>query len=318
MITWRFFLKICILFSTFVISLELQVNAQADTLHVLKIKKPKHLYRFFKYTGNDVPLISGHRGGIIVGYPENSMASFQNTLRSTPAYFEIDPRLTKDSIIVLMHDETLERTTNGKGKVGDYTWEELKKLKLKDKEGNLTNVGIPTLDEAIKWSKGKTILNLDKKDVPVEMTERLLKDRKAEAHVMLTVHNALQAKYYYNNNKKAMFSAFVLTKEALYEYEKAGIPWSHIVAYIGPAYKPENKELLEMLHARGVMCMISAAPRYDKLADKNARQKSYQEILQSGADVIESDLPTEAAEAIRPLIPVNSNNFKYFAKQVSE
>jgi glycerophosphoryl diester phosphodiesterase len=289
-------------------------EAQSTRLQVIKVKDADELKSYFKYTGKDVPLISGHRGGIIKGYPENSIEAMEHTLKYTPAFFEIDPRVTKDSVIILMHDATLERTTNGTGKVSDYTWEELKKLKLKDKEGNVTTFRIPTLEEAIAWAKGKTILNLDKKDVPPAMTAKKLKELKVEGHVMVTVHNAKDAKFYYDGNKSLMFSAFVHTKKALEEYEQAGIPWSSVMAYIGPTYKPENKELQDMLHARGVMCMISAAPTYDKLPDPSERKRSYQEIIKSGADVIESDLPIEAAEAIRPLIPKQSTKLKHFGR----
>ncbi|KAA3439523.1 glycerophosphodiester phosphodiesterase family protein [Rufibacter hautae] len=289
-----------------------ELKAQTKNLHILQISSPKELSNFFRFSPNSIPLISGHRGGMEKGYPENSIASFEHTLRSTPAFFEVDPRLTKDSVIVLMHDETLDRTTTGNGKVSDYTWEELKKLNLKDKAGNVTAYHIPTLEEAITWSKGKTILNLDRKDVPPSMIARFLRDRKAEIHVMLTVHNAQQAKYHYEQNNKVMFSAHVLTKDAFLEYEKAGIPWSQTMAYIGPTYKPENQELLDLLHARGVMCMISAAPTYDKLQSKAERQNAYREVIKSGADIIESDLPTEAAEAIKPLIPGKSDKAKYF------
>ncbi len=236
----------------------------------------------------------------------------ENTLKYTPAFFEVDPRLTKDSVIIIMHDATLDRTTNGTGKVMEYTWEELKKLKLKDKEGNLTDYYIPTLEEAIKWSKGKTVLNLDKKDVPLEMTAQIIKELKAEAHVMVTVHNANQAKFYYQNNKNIMFSAFVLNKDALFEYEKAGIPWSHVMAYIGPNNKPENQELIDMLHTRGVMCMISTAPTYDKLVDKAARYNTYREIIKTGVNVIESDLPIDVAEAIQTLMPLKSKKKKFY------
>jgi glycerophosphoryl diester phosphodiesterase len=292
-----------------------QINAQEKApLHTLNIKSTADLHSYFKYTGQDIPLVSGHRGGMTRGFPENSIATFENTLRHTPAFFEIDPRLTKDSVIVLMHDATLERTTNGTGKVGDYTWVELKKLKLKDPEGNLTPYGIPTLDEVIKWSKGKTIINLDKKDVPLPITMKKLKEHHAAAHVMLTVHTAEQAKYYYDNIPGVMFSAFVKTKKELESYEKAGVPWSRIMAYIGPEYKPENKELIDLLHARGVMCMISAAPTYDKLKDPVARKKAYQEVFKSGADVLETDLPVEAGLAIQGLIPKKSRKSKYFLK----
>ena len=144
----------------------LHLSGQAQSLHTLSIKSPRELRQFFDYAGRDVPIISGHRGGTIKGYPENSLGAFENTLRSTPAFFEVDPRLTKDSVIVLMHDATLDRTTTGTGKVSDHTWAELKALRLKDLEGNVTAYGIPTLEEVIRWSKGKTVLNLDHKDVP--------------------------------------------------------------------------------------------------------------------------------------------------------
>ncbi|KAA5547494.1 glycerophosphodiester phosphodiesterase family protein [Adhaeribacter rhizoryzae] len=283
-------------------------------LHTLNLKSPADLHAFFKYTGQDVPLISGHRGGMIKGFPENCIATFENTLRHTPAFFEIDPRLTKDSVIVLMHDATLERTTTGKGKVSDYTWAELQKLKLKDVEGNITEHRIPTLDEVINWSKGKTIINLDKKDVPLAMTAKKLQEHQADTYVMLTVHNAQQAKYYYDQNKNRMFSAFVRTKKEFEDFENSGVPWSQIMAYVGPTNKPENKELYDLLHARGVKCMISAAPTYDKLKDPTERRKAYRETFQAGADVLESDLPIEAAAAIQDLIPKKSPKLKYFQK----
>ncbi|MGV3639664.1 MAG: glycerophosphodiester phosphodiesterase family protein [Adhaeribacter sp.] len=287
---------------------------QGGKMHTLKFKNSADQHRFFRYTGQDIPLISGHRGGMTKGYPENCIPTFENTLRHTPAFFEIDPRLTKDSVIVLLHDATLDRTTTGTGKLSDYTWEELKKLKLKDSEGRVTEYGIPTLEEVIRWSKGKTIINLDKKDVPLKMTADMLRKHKAEAYVMVTVHNAQQAKFYYDDNKNRMFSAFVRNKKEFEDFEKSGVPWSQIMAYVGPTNKPENKELYDLLHARGVMCMLSAAPSYDKLPDPAARQQAYRETFQAGADVLESDLPIEAGAAVQSLIPKKSSKAKYFRK----
>jgi glycerophosphoryl diester phosphodiesterase len=214
-----------------------------------------------------------------------------------------------------MHDATLERTTTGSGKVSDYSWEELQKFRLKDGEGNITTYKIPSLSEVIEWSKGRTIINLDVKDVPLVMTADILRKHQAETYVMLTVHNAEQARFYYQNNPNRMFSAFIRTRQEFADFEKSGIPWSHIMAYIGPTSKPENKELYDLLHARGVMCMISAAPIYDKLPQASARKKAYQEIIGAGADVIESDLPIEVAQAINPLIPAKSAKQKFFSKK---
>ncbi len=187
-------------------------------------------------------------------------------------------------------------------------------LRLKDRDGNLTEARIPTLEEAVNWSRGKTILDLDKKDVPLEMTARQLTKWNAWSHVMVTVHNAEQAKFYYNCNNKVMLAAFVKNQKELYEYEKAGIPWKQVMAFIGTSVNPANKELISMLHERKVMCMISASPGYDKLKSAEARKTAYQEIVRSGADIIESDLPIEVAEAIKSSVSTKSPRNKFFAK----
>ena len=274
------------------------VNAQQVKLNHLSIKDAQAQIAFFSYKANAAPIISGHRGGTTLGYPENCVATFENTLKYTPAFFEIDPRLTKDSVIVLMHDATLERTTTGTGKVGDYTFAELQQFRLKDPQGNITDYKIPTLKEVIIWSKGKTVLNLDRKDVPLEMTANLLKECKNEV-IMLTVHSAAQARFYLEKNSNAMFSAHILTKKAFDEYEKEGIPWKNMIAYIGPRYTPDNIVLQELLHAKGVKCMISSASSYDKLPNKAEREAKYKEIIKQGADILESDLPIEVAGALR-------------------
>jgi glycerophosphoryl diester phosphodiesterase len=291
-------------------------NSLAQSMHTLNISNEQQLKEYFRYTGKDIPLISGHRGCQIKEYPENSIEGFEHTLEHTPAFFEVDPRLTKDSVIVLMHDATLDRTTNGKGKLSDYTWEEVKKLRLKDVDGNITSYRIPTLEEAIEWARGKTVLNLDKKDVPLEMTAALIRRLKAGSFVMVTVHNAKQAKFYYNDDNNRMMSAFVKTEEAMKEYEQAGIPWSNMIAYIGSENKPENQRMFKLLHQRGVMCMISAAPVYDKLPTAEKRAEAYKETFRQGADILESDLPVEVASAIASLKSKRSKKQAFFRKEV--
>lgn len=306
--------KNLLLASTF-LALQLSVKAQSNQLNVLNIRNSKDLQAFFKYTGNDMPFISGHRGGVNKGFPENSIEAFENTLRYTPATFEIDPRLTKDSAIVLMHDATLDRTTTGTGKISDYTLAELKQLKLKDVEGKVTEYRIPTLQEAIVWSKGKTVLILDKKDVPFEMTAKIIKDNHAEGNVMVTVHTAKEARWYYDRNKDIVFEAFVKTQEALEEYEAQQIPWAQIMAYVGPDNSPELLPLYKNLNKRGVMCMISTAPTYDKLSSAEERAAAYRAIIRDGASLIEADRSIEAANAIQPLIPAKNNKKKFFGKK---
>lgn len=291
----------------------LATYAQVNEINVLKFKNVKELKAFFKHSSVNFPIISGHRGGITKGFPENSMETFANTLKYMPSFFEIDPRLTKDSIAVLMHDATLERTTTGTGKLSDYTYAELQKFRLKDPEGNVTDAKIPTLKEAILWSKGRTVMNLDKKDVPLEMTARILKECNNEA-VMLTVHNAKQAKFYLDQNPNWMLSVHIKTKKAYDEYVNANIKWENIIAYIGPEFTDENRQLMKLLQAKGVMVMISSAPTYDKLPTAAERAKAYVDIFKEGADILESDLPVEVANAIKDIVPKNTPQHQYLGK----
>ena len=270
------------------------------------------MHAFFSFTGNDVMLVAGHRGGMVKGFPENSIATFENTLKHTPAFFEIDPRLTKDSVIVLLHDATLDRTTTATGRLSDYTYEQLKNVRLKDAEGNVTDYKIPKLSEVIKWARGKTILNLDHKDVPLAMTAELIKKYKAESYVMLTVHSPEEASFYLSKNEESMFSAFIRNMTEFEAYKNAGIPFRQLIAYIGPRVRPENKKLYALINGEGAMCMISAASTYDKLVNEAERSAAYGSIVQDGASILESDYPIDAADAIKGLLKKGSGKMKWF------
>lgn len=267
-------------------------------LHRLDFQTPADLHQFFTYK-EGTTIVSGHRGTVEQGLAENSIAGMEAVLQHTPAFFEIDPRLTKDSVVVLMHDATLDRTTTGTGKVADYTWAELQEFRLKDRNGNATPYTIPTLDEVIEWARGKTVLNLDQKDVPVERSADIIRKHDAYSFVMVTVHSPEQARFYLDRNGDQMLSAHIKTPDVFEAYRAAGIPFNRMIAYIGPDVKPENQEMYKLLNTEGVMCMISAAPTYDKLPSGAERAEAYRTIFADGASILESDLPIEVAEALR-------------------
>src|SRR6202000_454830 len=75
---------------------------------------------------------------------------------------EIDLNETSDGVVVVMHDGTIDRTTDGKGKPSDYTLAELKKFHLRNGLGRPTRNTIPTLEEVMLVAKGKVLVNLDK------------------------------------------------------------------------------------------------------------------------------------------------------------
>jgi len=95
-------------------------------------------------------VISAHRAQSAEDQPENSIAAIEATGRAIPGVIvEIDAALTRDGALVLMHDDTLERTTTGKGQVADLTVAEVRRSRLEATNGAVTDAPPPTLREAL-------------------------------------------------------------------------------------------------------------------------------------------------------------------------
>ncbi|TDQ80059.1 glycerophosphodiester phosphodiesterase family protein [Sphingobacterium yanglingense] len=108
--------------------------------------------------------IAAHRGAHNK-YPENSIASLQEAIRLGVSIVEIDLRSTKDGVLILMHDKTVDRTTTGKGKVSDLTYAEISALNLRETaHGAISAHKIPTFQEALAICKNKCIIDIDFKE----------------------------------------------------------------------------------------------------------------------------------------------------------
>jgi glycerophosphoryl diester phosphodiesterase len=105
--------------------------------------------------------VVGHRGAM--GYcPENTMASFERGLELGADWIELDVHLSRDGALIVIHDETLDRTTNGHGLVREHTLAELKTLDVGDGQT------IPTLNEVLAWaSDHNTVVDIEIKNAPI-------------------------------------------------------------------------------------------------------------------------------------------------------
>ncbi|MET0462807.1 MAG: glycerophosphodiester phosphodiesterase family protein [Chitinophagaceae bacterium] len=116
----------------------------------------------FLHPDSKTVLVAAHRGDWR-NAPENSIHALQLSLQMGVDIMETDVRMTKDGVLVLMHDETINRTTSGKGKVSELTWDSLEHVTLRQGHGGPTQERIPTFEEFMDSVKGKPILiNLDK------------------------------------------------------------------------------------------------------------------------------------------------------------
>lgn len=196
-----------------------------------------------------------HRG-FCSQYPENTMLSFQKALDEGVDGIENDVQLTKDGQIIIMHDESVDRTTNGRGWVKDFTLEELKQLDASEKFGDRFGVQrVPTLREYLELVKDLPILtNIEMKTGVFEYREmeQLLVDMLREYHVEDRVlitsfnHFTIMRMKKLAPELRYGFLAYDWRLDAGEYTQRYGIPCYH------PDYHNLTPEVVEDLHSHGI------------------------------------------------------------------
>ena len=112
------------------------------------------------------PFISAHRG-YSTAAPENTIAALEAARLAGATVAEIDVRPSADGALVLMHDATVDRTTNGSGPVGALSLSELRRLDAgRWFDRKFAGTPVPTLQEALRWSQGRLGLLVELKNFP--------------------------------------------------------------------------------------------------------------------------------------------------------
>lgn len=107
-------------------------------------------------------------------FPENSIVAIEEAIRMGVDIIELDIRVTADGVVVLMHDQTVDRTTTGTGDIETLDYSYLQTLNLLHK-GEATLEKIPTLEEALKVTKGRIMVDMDMKTDKVEEVLEVVK-----------------------------------------------------------------------------------------------------------------------------------------------
>src|SRR5262245_44531286 len=110
------------------------------------------------------PIVIAHRGCWLPA-PEDSLAALEECIRLGVDAMELDVRRTRDGEFVILHDDSVDRMTNGKGQDADMSLAQIKQLKLRGglggEEASLTQERIPTLQELLRVAKGRIMILLD-------------------------------------------------------------------------------------------------------------------------------------------------------------
>lgn len=253
---------------------------------------------FFRYQTGQPARISAHRGGgNYAGYPENCIASFDWLANQMPVIIECDISMTSDSVLIMMHDDTYNRTTNGSGNVKDSTYAYSRTLYLKDNKGTMTPYKVPTLDEVLKWGQNKVAFTLDvKRGVPFEKVIALIKKHSAEKYAAVITYNAKDAALVHLLAPELMISVTIRNEEEYERHKALGITDDRMLAFAGT--REPNPDWLKTLHSKGIMCILGTLGNLDKMAEARG-DNLYLKWYEAGADIMSTDRPVEAWKALK-------------------
>ncbi|WP_396593084.1 glycerophosphodiester phosphodiesterase family protein [Brevundimonas sp. R86498] len=249
-------------------------------------------------------VISAHRAVSADDQPENSIAAIVATGRAIPgAIVEIDAALTRDGALVLMHDETLERTTTGQGRIADLTLAEVRAVRLEAGDGSVTDAPPPTLAEALDAAgRAGVIASIDLK--PADEAATLVLARAvveavrasgAQDRVILITYSAEAARAVSAMAPEMMISAGIDEIADL-----AGLNAPQILAWTGT--REARPALWRALGEAGVEVQFGTlgrpGRRLDDLYAADGDLSEYRVLVEQGAVVIGTDTPPAAASAL--------------------
>ena len=188
--------------------------------------------------------VAAHRGDWR-NYADNCLEGIESCIRMGVDMVEIDVSKTKDGHLVLMHDKTVDRTTNGKGKVSDFTLEEIRNLRLRNGLGRVTDFKIPTLEEAMQTAKGRIMVNPDKSDAYFDDIYRILEKTGTLKQAIIKSdkpYEQLKAQYGDILDRMIFMPVIILKKETTLESIAAVLDKKY--PYYEICFQEENRELL--------------------------------------------------------------------------
>ena len=255
-------------------------------------------------------LVVAHRGDWR-NAPENSLQAFKNCIEMDADMIEIDLKKTKDNHLIIMHDETIDRTTDGKGRPSDYTLEEIRRFHLKNGMGRTTFHPIPTLEEALLLCKGKILINIDKGyDYFQDVYDMLVKTGTVDQVVIKSGYPYQKVK---DENGEVLNKVIYMPIVSL-DQEGAEKIIDDYLTHIKPVafeccfsqVTPEVPRLLKKIADSGskiwinsLWASLNAGHDDDRAVDLGEKDEVWGWILEQGASLIQTDRPVELLEYLK-------------------
>jgi glycerophosphoryl diester phosphodiesterase len=241
-------------------------------------------------------LICGHRGGFYQQYPENSITAFEYILKNAKptVMVEFDIRESKDGTLFVMHDETIDRTTSGTGKVADLTDGYLKSLFLKTQQGELTHERIPTFDDVLQFAEGNSMLLM--LDVKANVWERVvtrLEEKKLLHRSIILTFTLNDSRRVSQASNQANISCLVNEEGDWRAIQALNIPANRLYAYVGNAV---SEKLIDNLRDRGIPLLSDASEIKNNHGVLYADSHYQNMIVRKKLNILVTDFPIEVSK----------------------
>jgi glycerophosphoryl diester phosphodiesterase len=256
-------------------------------------------------------LVTAHRGDWR-NAPENSLLGFQYAAAMGVDIVELDLKKTKDSVIVIMHDGNIDRTTNGKGQPKDYMLADLKKFGLKNGIGRVTNNHIPTLKEVMLALKGKNVkVNLDKSYPYYHEAYAVLQETGTLAQAIFkseVPYDTLKARYPDLINKIIYMPVVNLDKpdarQIITDYLKNMHPYAFELTFTKDTSSilADNKFITKTgskVWINSLWSSLNGGHDDDLAVEDDDKKNSWDWIMNHGATIIQTDRPQLMLQYLR-------------------
>jgi glycerophosphoryl diester phosphodiesterase len=244
------------------------------------IRPPSDLPAFFDcLRERGVTAVSAHRGGPARGFAENAIPTFENTLHAAPmSLLEVDVAQTADDVLVLMHDDRIERTTTGAGAVRDLDMAQLLAFSLEDDRGRAVDARVPTLREALEWAEGRAVFELDiKRGVAYEDVIAEVEAAGAMNRVVFITYSVEGAARLARLAPQGMIYTTITSARELDVLERRGVDLTRIVAWTGAS--APGTSLVRALTERGVEARFGMF----------GNNRNYADAIRAGAQIVAVD-----------------------------
>ena len=240
-------------------------------------------------------ILCAHRGGMYADYAENSLRTLEyleKSFEGASVMGEVDIRKSKDGTLYLLHDNTLERTTSGVGKIEDATDEYLRTVKLRKSNGELTDEKIPTFAALLDFvSKHKVYLMLDVKIDDWKQIMDLVKSKKAVQKCLVLTFKPENSKKAHELSPDMLVSCLVKDRNDWNEIGKI-VPAKLMMAYVN---KNTPADVIEEMKSKNIF-LVSDASEVERNSGVAYDAAFYRSL---GVNVLVTDLPREVRALLK-------------------